>query len=140
MLILILLLFFGGCKWYESGTMKWYEEKVPEQLLYIEKKLVKNLQTGSNWSNGGGYYIITMIAKKNDAGIYSYAERSVHRFWFHTFMFDGDSVYYTNINDSVGMFNFLDSNHFSKREIKKFHRNLNRLKNGNTKTREALIF
>ena len=150
-LILLFLLFFGSCITNKmttentttttyvytksivdtTTTVKWhYTERVPEQIRYIEKDLAANLDV--NYIPDVQFYLMwNFIRKDNDVGIYLYREIGPHIPIYHAFMYDGDTVVYTNIEDSLGMKNFLKTNQFSRQKIRKFNKIVKFIKKDN---------
>lgn len=114
-LFIFVVLLIVGCK----SKPEWFYKRLPEQLLYIENDIKANLAKGTNLTNYG-YFIRPIATKKNDIGIYLYAIAKPHLVWHHVFMYDGDTVIFTNLKDSIGMCQFLQENNFSELEIKKW--------------------
>jgi hypothetical protein len=97
--------------------VKWYyAERVPKRIQYIEKELSSNL--GILYIPDNQFYVMyTLIAKKNDVGIYAYKKIGTHLSIHHVFMYNGDTVVFTNIEDSLIINTFMKSNSFSKKKI-----------------------
>ena len=115
----------------ETDTVKWhYAERVPERIRYIEKDLAQKL--GVKYIPDTQIYLMwTLIAKENDIGIYLYGKVGPHQVISHVFMYNGKKVFYTNINNSLGMRAFIKSNGFSEQKIKEFNEKLELFKKNN---------
>jgi len=121
------ILFFVSC----ATPSNWYTTRVPNQLRYIERDLALNLEIQHYIPDRQFYLMWNLIKKKDDVGIYLYRKIGPHIPITHAFMYNGDTVFYTNIMDSIGMKVFLESNQFSKRKVKKFNKKLELFKKDN---------
>ena len=124
--IIFFLLLFGSC----ASKNRYYAKRVPERIRYIEKDLALNL--GMHYIPNVQFYVMcNVIKKKKDIGIYLYKEIGHHQRMSYVFMYDGDTIFYTNIKDSLGMKTFIESNSFPTRKIKKCNERLEIIKREN---------
>lgn len=116
--------------------------RMPEKIKYIESQLVDSLNSKvkSHLVTKSSYILNPLIANKVSEGIYSYTEFRIHYTWYLTFMFDGKNVYFTNIDDSLGMHTFLDTCGFSKYEIRKFERKIRKIKKSNDEIHKSQTY
>ena len=125
--LFVLLLFMTGCGTFYKYPI-WFYKGLPEQILYIENDIKRNLEQASGQTING-YFIRPITTKKNDIGIYSYSSAVLcHNIWYHAFMYNGDTVLFTNMEDSIGMSKFLQENNFSKSKIKEWNKTFQQLK------------
>ena len=117
--IILFLLFCGSCT-----TTNCLQKRVPKQLRYIENELRTDLGDRC-------YSIRPLIRKENDIGIYSYGIKGHYLLYtfIDVFMFDGDTVIYTRLYDSLNIKTFIDSNSFSEQKIRKFNKRVKILNN-----------
>ena len=108
----------------------WYTKRVPDKIQYIEKDLASNLGV-TYIPNKQFYAMYPLITKNNDVGIYLYKKISPHLPTCKVFMYNGDTIFFTNIEDSLGMKTFIDSNRFSKHKIRKFNKDTEVIKKNN---------
>lgn len=115
----------------------WLTTRVPKQIRYLESDLAVNLgRTTPIYPNTQFYLMWPLITKSNAIGIYLYSRIGPHIRITHAFMYDGNTVFYTDITDSIGMKSFIESNQFSKRKIKKFDKKLELFKKDNESENE----
>ena len=55
-------------------------------------------------------------------------------------MYDGENIYFTNIDDSLGMRTFSDTCGFSKYKIRKFERKVKKIKKKNERVHQSQTF
>jgi hypothetical protein len=125
--LLLGVLLFGSC------FPKMNKYRVPEKIKYIESQLIDTLNKYDNTHllHITGYRLKPLITNNSYEGIYSYTDFRIHYTWYLTFMYDGKNIYFTNINDSLGMHTFLDTSGFSNFKIRKFEQKINKIKKWN---------
>ncbi|MBP1672301.1 MAG: hypothetical protein H6Q25_116 [Bacteroidetes bacterium] len=134
--LIIGVLLLGSC------TPKLNKYRVPEQIKYIESQLIDTLKSYDNthFLNITSYKLIPLITNKESEGVYSYTDFRIHYTWYLTFMYDGKNVYFTNIDDSIGMHTFLDTCGFSKYKIRKFERKIKKIQKRNDEINKSQTY
>jgi hypothetical protein len=134
--LLLGVLLFGSC------TPKLNKYRVPEKIKYIESQLIDTLKSYDNthFLNITSYKLKPLITNKESEGVYSYTDFRIHYTWYLTFIYDGKNVYFTNINDSLGMHTFLDTSGFSNYKIRKFERKIKKIKQWNNDVHKSQTY
>lgn len=119
--------------------------RVPEKMKFLEVQLIDTLnkiEKRIQSNDLSKYYLMLnpMIMNRSSIGIYSYSYFWPHYTWYYTFMYDGKNVYFTNIDDSIGMHNFLDTCGFSKYKIRKFERKIRKIKKRNDEIHKSQTY
>lgn len=115
----------------------------PDKIISIEPQLIDYLNKHNEIQNVVRKYCLIVnpiITNKNSIGIYSFTYFEPHYTWYYIFMYDGENIYFTNIDDSLGMRTFLDTCGFSKYKIRKFERKVKKIKKKNERVHQSQTF
>ena len=111
----------------------------PDELQCFKQDILDVLNDSAKY-NFSDYYLTKVIVRKDNTGIYSFTDRSIHHSYYDVFMYDGTTITFTNLEDSVGMRQFLEKNNFSKFEIIKWKKRVKLLNKDAEATHKATFW
>lgn len=133
-----LILIFSSICFHSCNIIKHESYQLPDNLSYY-KGLILQEMCGDSLQDIG-VYILPIINKKNDVGIYAYSRATPHRYYYRVFMYNGTNVSFSDISKGSELLSFLEDNSFSRDEIKSLPKKLKKIEKYNRKVYQNLIW
>lgn len=136
--IYFIILIISSVCFNSCGIMKHELYQLPNNLSDYKGLMLQEI--GGDSMHDLGIYILPIIKKKNDVGIYAYSRATPHRYYYLVFMYNGMNVSFSDISKENDLLLFLEENLFSRKEIKSLPKKIKKIEKYNRKVYQNLIW
>lgn len=131
-------LLLSSILFYSCDIMKYELYQLPDTLSYHKGLILQEIHGDS--LQDFGVYILPIIKKKNDVGIFAFERATPHRYYYRVFMYDGTNVQFSDISKENELLLFLEEQLFSRNKVKSLHKKIKKIEKYNQKVYQNLIW